>query len=87
MNLSEVTDGTSNTILVATADRAVPWTKPEDLPYDPNGPLPVFSQRFSGFFNVGLADGTVRSIPSSISEKTLRNAITCNDGMVLGPDW
>jgi prepilin-type processing-associated H-X9-DG protein len=80
-------DGTSNTILVVLADEAVPWTKPVDLRYDPTGPLPRFSKRFSGGFNVGLADGSVRMVSHSISEPTLRNAITRNDGNILGPDW
>src|SRR5262245_3545388 len=33
-------DSTSNTILVIEAGTPVPWTKPEDLVYDPDGPLP-----------------------------------------------
>ena len=30
----DVTDGKSNTITVAEAENAVPWTKPDDLPFD-----------------------------------------------------
>ena len=33
-SLAQVPDGTSNTIMVAEAGEAVPWTKPDDLPYD-----------------------------------------------------
>jgi hypothetical protein len=33
-------DGTSNTLLVVEAAEAVPWTKPEDLRYHPDRPLP-----------------------------------------------
>jgi hypothetical protein len=33
-------DGTSNTFLVVEAGDAVPWTKPADLVYDPDQPLP-----------------------------------------------
>ena len=33
-------DGSSNTIFIAEAGDPVPWTKPEDFVYDPNGPLP-----------------------------------------------
>ena len=33
-------DGTSNTLLVVEAGQAVPWSKPEDVVYDPNQPLP-----------------------------------------------
>jgi prepilin-type processing-associated H-X9-DG protein len=87
LRLTNIPDGASNTILVATADQRVPWTKPEDLTYDPNGPLPVFSKRYSGGFNIALADGSVRTISPSISEQTLRNAITRADRNLLGPDW
>ena len=33
-------DGASITLLVAEAAQAVPWTKPEDLAYDPDKDLP-----------------------------------------------
>ena len=33
-------DGTSNTILIVEAGEAVPWTKPDDLPYAADRPLP-----------------------------------------------
>src|SRR2546430_1113440 len=31
----EFTDGTSNTLLIVEAGEAVPWTKPDELPYNP----------------------------------------------------
>jgi hypothetical protein len=94
-------DGTANTLLVAEGGRAVPWTKPEDLVYDPDGPLPplggVFrgdapfrifgSNRWKGM-HAALGDASVRSINTeSITDQTLRNAIVRNDGRPLGPDW
>jgi hypothetical protein len=36
----QVTDGTSNTLAVVEAKRDIPWTKPEDIPYDPIGKPP-----------------------------------------------
>ena len=36
MSLQKITDGTSNTIMVTEAGTAVPWTKPDDMPFDPN---------------------------------------------------
>ena len=33
--IADVTDGTSNTLMVVEAKEAVPWTKPDDLPFDP----------------------------------------------------
>src|SRR5205823_763689 len=34
IRIQEITDGTSNTILVAEAARDVPWSKPADMPFD-----------------------------------------------------
>jgi RNA polymerase sigma factor (sigma-70 family) len=80
-------DGTSNTILIVEAGEAVPWTKPVDLPYEPKQPLPKLGGMFKDGFTVTLADGGARFVKRSISEKTLRNAITRNDGQALGKDW
>jgi hypothetical protein len=37
----DIRDGPAKTILCVQAgpDKAVPWTKPEDLPFDPENPL------------------------------------------------
>jgi len=80
-------DGTSNTILIVEAKNAVPWTKPVDLPYDAKKQLPKLGGLFKDGFNAALADGSVRYIQRSISDRTLRNAITRDDGNVLGSDW
>jgi hypothetical protein len=82
-----IPDGTSNTILVVEAAQAVPWTKPQDLPYDPDRPLPLLGVLSPESFNIGMADGSARTLNSKLSERTLRNAITRNDGQVLGTDW
>jgi hypothetical protein len=69
-------NGTSNTILIATARDPVPWTKPQDLPCDPNKPLPPLGGRFRGGFNVGFADGSTRWINTQTPcEAELRKAI------------
>jgi tRNA A-37 threonylcarbamoyl transferase component Bud32 len=83
----DITDGAGQTILIAEAARAVPWTAPEDLPYDPKEPLPKLGGAFKGGFNVVMADGIVVFVRSGVSEKTLRAAITPNGGDILGPDW
>jgi hypothetical protein len=86
-------DGTSNTILVAEAGEPVPWTKPADLPYGPGRPLPPLGGVFGGRhtevkgFHVALADGSVRLVRPSVTEATVRDAITRNDGRSPGPDW
>jgi Protein of unknown function (DUF1559) len=80
-------DGTSNTILIVEAGAAVPWTKPADVPYDQKKPLPKLGGLFKDGFHVTLCDGSVRLIGRNMSEQTLRDAITRDDGNVLGADW
>ena len=79
-------DGTSQTILIAEAADAVPWTKPQDIDYDPKRPLPELGI-VPGGFNAVMADRHTVFLRKNISERTLRAAITANDREVLGNDW
>ena len=56
----DVPDGTSNTLLVVSVKDTVPWSSPQDVAYDPNGPLPRFADHFRAGFTAALADGSVR---------------------------
>jgi hypothetical protein len=80
-------DGLSNTIMFVEASKAVPWTKPEDISYDPANPLPKIGLTGVAGFLAAMGDGSVHMISRGITQKTLRNAITRNDGEVLGPDF
>jgi hypothetical protein len=87
LRLADFTDGVSETILVIEAAEPVPWTAPEDLPYDPIGPLPEVGGIFTGRINAAFVDASVRVIPNDVSENTLRALITRNAGDKPGPDW
>ena len=83
--VADVTDGTTNTIMAVEADRAVSWTKPDDLPFDPAAPPSLFgaASNHPGGFNVLFADGSVRFIKTSISVQTFRALITRAGGEVV----
>jgi uncharacterized membrane protein len=79
MKISQFTDGTSNTILAVEAAEPTIWTRPDDLPFDPKGPLPKFGLSPDGF-NVAMCDGTVRFIRAGTPAETIRAMITRNGG-------
>lgn len=81
---AQIMDGTSNTIMVVETADAVPWTKPDEVRYDPEKPLPKFFPFHSGGgYNVLLADGSVRYFSSAVAERTLRALITRSGGEVI----
>lgn len=80
-------DGLARTILVVQGGPAVPWTKPEDIPYHPGHPLPDLGNVTSLGIYVGMADGRVHVIRKSASERNIRAAITRNGGEKLEENW
>jgi hypothetical protein len=87
VKIPDITDGTSNTIMFVEAAAAVPWTKPEDLAFDPAKPLPKLGGHFKGGFNAAIFDGSVRFISNAVKAETLKAAITRNGGETLGDDF
>ena len=83
LRFADFSDGLSNTILVVEAAEGVPWTKPDDLEYDPKKPLPKFGGISPEGFWVALADGSVRFLTHKAKESTLRAAITRNGGEIF----
>lgn len=80
--IASVTDGTSNTIMMVEVPdaKAVIWTKPDDFEYDDELPIQGLVGLQPNSFLAGFADGSVRSIPSSIKSETLKDLFIQNDG-------
>lgn len=85
--IADITDGTSNTILIVEAAEAVPWTQPADLPYDAKKPLPKLGGTFpDGFFSV-FADGAAHFLKKNPKEEVLRALISRNGEEVIPSDF
>jgi hypothetical protein len=69
--------------MVIEGGSTVPWTKPEDLPYVPLGKLPALGGAFKDCIHAALGDGSVQTFKKNFDEKSMRLAITRNDGEVF----
>jgi hypothetical protein len=84
----------TDTFLIVEAEERVPWAKPGDLVYDPDGPLPRFGhsrwrpifwwkipvgKRFR--FEAGMADGAVVGIPLPYDEAEIRSRLNRDHGL------
>jgi hypothetical protein len=83
--IREITDGTSNTILIVDVDEAhaVVWTKPDDLNVDGvDAKQAVFGTRKDGVF-CAFADGHVQRVDPKITADLVHALLTRNGGEVI----
>lgn len=86
LSVASFLDGLSNTILIVEAGRPVPWTKPEDVFYRVEEPLPKLGHAVPGRFSVCMGDGSVHTYSSRGSMRELRKLIGRADGEVMDPE-
>jgi prepilin-type processing-associated H-X9-DG protein len=86
LTFADFTDGTSNTIMIVEAAKPVPWSKPEDIPFDAGKLVPKVGGLFPNGFNAAFCDGSVRFFSKKIPEDILRALITRNGGEVIDYD-
>jgi len=72
--IQDISDGMSNTLMVisAPAGKTTVWTKPEDLIVNTNAPSESFFGTNQDSFWCSLCDASVRLVPRSVTEETLK---------------
>ena len=86
--LQAIADGTSNTLMCVTATTAVPWTKPDELEFDPEKDMgKLIGMVVNGKAQVSLCDGSVRTLSKLPSKETIAALITKSGGEVIGNDF
>jgi len=82
---SDIYDGTTNTLMViqSTPERAVPWTKPEDLPFDPANPASALGSIPKDGILAVMFDSVVRRFPPEFPNDMWRRVIQPRDGEVV----
>ena len=80
-----ITDGTSNTLMCVTAASAVPWTKPDELEFDPDKDMTkLLGAVVNGKVQaVTYFDGSVRTFGKIPNKMTLNALITRDGGEVI----
>jgi hypothetical protein len=86
-SMGSIFDGASNTILAVEAgpDKAVEWTKPEDLPFDPEKPAAALGKIPADGFLAVFFDGSMHRL--KVDTETLKRLIMHADNLpVKVPD-
>lgn len=80
LKTEDIKDGPSKTIMALEVDEdhAVVWTKPEDLPFDPQNPAKGLSNKYA--FYALFCDGHITPLRSSSSADDLRAWFTAAGG-------
>jgi hypothetical protein len=79
---TDLRDGSANTIMFveASPEKAIPWTKPEDLSFDPKSPKSALGTISEDHFYAVFANGAVVKLRSDIPDESFTALITRSGG-------
>jgi hypothetical protein len=72
--------------MIVEGAEAVPWSKPVDLPYAAEKPVPKLGGQFREGFHLATGDGFVRFVKKDVDEKVLHALITRAGGEIIDTD-
>ncbi|MEZ6125841.1 MAG: DUF1559 domain-containing protein [Planctomycetaceae bacterium] len=83
--IRDITDGISNTFLIAEAgaSKAVPWTQPSDIEFDPADPLGSLGLTADDLLTAVMADGSGRQFSMSIPEAMISALVSPTGGEIM----
>jgi hypothetical protein len=85
LQIRDVTDGLPNTIhaVVVGPDRAVPWTKPDEMELDEKDPVAAFGSLPDGVFDCLMGDGQSLTLPADVSPELVVALATPSGGEIV----
>ncbi len=85
--VQSITDKPQNTIMVVESDEAVPWTRPDDLTFDPDAKPSRYGtgSPHPGGFHAMFCDSAVFLLRNTIKPQVLKALITRAGGEVVEP--
>lgn len=88
LRVQDITDGSSNTIMVLEVDdaKAVVWTQPEDYSFNAKDPLAGLARPQLKGFHAAFADGSVRFLSATLRPQTLLGLFSPRGGEVVDPN-
>jgi hypothetical protein len=89
LNFSEFRDGTSTTLLIVLCgpDKAVTWTQPEDIAFDPASPVGCLGTLGEPAIFYARADGAVKVLQATIPPEMFKAIVTPSGGETLPKEF
>ena len=72
INPSNVTDGTTHTLLLGVSAKPVPWTKPEDMPFDPKQDPHKLLRKTDAGYTVAFDGGGQTTLKADTPEAVMK---------------
>jgi hypothetical protein len=81
--IQDITDGTSNTLMIVETADPTAWSKPDDIEYDEKLDVEKQLRFVDGKTTVALFDGSVRFLKKGLNTKTWHLLVQKNDGQPI----